>query len=112
MRKSTKAVLLSALVLPGLGQITLKRYKMAVLLIASSAIMFFKMMSIAMEQAFFVVNNMSAQGVAPGLDDISTATAQATALAEQSGYSFYFWMLVVCWVVGIVDAGVNGREKG
>jgi len=112
MRKSTKAVLLSALVLPGLGQISLKRYKLAAVLIIGSAVMLFKMISIATQQAFNVVNNMTAQGLAPGLGDISTATAQATALAEQSGYSFYFWVLVLCWVVGIVDAGVNGKEKG
>ena len=96
MKDKRKAILLSALVLPGLGQITLKRYKlgMAILVLVTWSI--YRLMEIVTQQANAMVNKMMTQG---GTLDLQAMTANAGG----SSYDFYVWIIISCWVISLVD---------
>lgn len=108
METQKKAVLLSALVFPGLGQITLKRYKIAVVIMLAVGISFYKMVSIALEQANAIVNKISMQGGVLDMQAIANATAQATSSTGNSTFNFYLWTIIACWLISLVDAWLAG----
>lgn len=108
MQKSTKAVLLSGLVFPGLGHLYLRRWLVGLVLsgVAGCAIYWISstVVAIALD-----VSHEIATGAIPA--DIATVThvvslqlddvAQATNLASVA--------LFVCWVAGIVGSYRQGR---
>lgn len=110
MKNTRKAILLSALVLPGLGQITLKRYKMGIAIMVITAISAYRMLSIAMGQANAIVNKMLTQGGVLDLTSIANATAQATGSSGNPSYQLYLWVIIACWVISIVDAWQAGKK--
>jgi len=106
MKNRRKAFLLSALVLPGLGQITLKRYKTGIVIILAVLFGLFQMMSIAMEQANEIVNKVIAEGGALDITAISNAATQAS----NSTANFYLWLIVACWAISLLDVWLVGRK--
>ena len=111
MKKSSKALVLSGLVFPGLGQIILKRYKTAALIMAVVAISFYNMLSIAMEQANAIVNKVLAQGGVLDMQAITDAASQATSSADNSTFNLYLWIIIACWLISIVDAWIAGKRS-
>lgn len=107
MKTWKKAILLSALVLPGLGQITLKRYKTGIAIILVVVVSFYRMMSVALEQANAIVNKAIEQG--GGLDIMAISNAASS--SDNSTYNLYLWIIIACWVIGIVDAWLAGTKS-
>ena len=104
MKQTHKAILLSALVCPGLGQIILKRYKTAVLIMLAVAISFYNMLSIALEQANAIVNKVIAQGGTLDMQAITDAATQATSSTDNTTFNLYLWIIIACWLISIIDA--------
>ena len=100
-------MLLSALVLPGLGQLTLKRYKTGIALICAVAISFYRMMSIAMQQANAIVDQLMSQG---GGMDIQAIASQSASAAGDASYNYYLWIIIACWVISLVDIWRAGQK--
>ena len=111
MKKSSKALVLSGLVFPGLGQIILKRYKAAAVIMLAVAISFYKMLSIALEQANAIVNKVITQGGVLDMQAITDAATQATISTDNSTFKLYLWVIIVCWLISIVDAWVTGKKS-
>ena len=99
MKTNRKAILLSALVLPGLGQITLKRYKRGISIVLIVIFSFYKVMSIATERANEIVNKMMSQGGVVDLQSISNAATSS----DSASYNYYVWIIIACWIVSLVD---------
>lgn len=99
MRAKNKAILLSALVLPGLGQLTLKRYKLGAIILVTVVISFYKVITIATQRANEIVNDMLSQSGALDMQAISHAAQSA----GNSSYDFYVWLMIACWIISIVD---------
>lgn len=112
MKTENKALLLSALVLPGLGQIALRRYKTGIAIIILVVISLYRMMSIAMQQANAMVNQLMAQGQTLDMQAIADAAGQSAASGANSAYNFYMWTIIICWIVSIVDVWLRGRKQG
>ena len=108
MNRSVKGALLSALVFPGVGQIWLKLYirgiALIVVVLAAAAVVVKK----AAQQAFAVLEKIESEGGAVDIVAILRSashppdSSQATTLA--------CGLIVLCWIVGIVDAYVMGRK--
>ena len=100
MKNTRKAVLLSALVLPGLGQLVLKRYKFAGGFFLAVAISFYGMVGIAMERATDILNKINIQGGALDVQAIVNATTQATISTDNSTFNLYLSVIIACWEIG------------
>lgn len=111
MKKTHKAILLSALVFPGLGQIILKHYKTAALIMLAVAISFYRILSIALEQANAIVNKVMVQGGVLDMQAIANATTQATSSTDNATFKLYLWIIIACWLISIVDAWISGKKS-
>lgn len=109
METQKKAVLLSALVLPGLGQITLKRYKVGITVIISVVISLYLMMSIVMQQANAIVNQLISQGGVLDVQSIANAAGQSAG-SDNATYNLYLWIIIACWVISLADIWLAGRK--
>ena len=110
MEKSLKAALLSGLVLPGLGQVFLKRYKRGIALVLVVLGSMFVIISKALEQAQTILEKIQAEGGTLDIATITNAATQSVSGSDNSAYSLALLLIVVCWVIGIVDA-YSGRKK-
>jgi TM2 domain-containing membrane protein YozV len=110
MKRSTKAVLLSGLVFPGLGHLYLKQWMAGILLFGIAACASGYIGTVVMETATVIVEKIQSGAVTPDIDTItrlaadqSSGTKQATNLAK------IVWL--ACWVIGIVGSWWQGRAQ-
>lgn len=112
MKKQTKAVLLSALVFPGIGHLVLKkRLHGAVLAGAAFASLYF-LISKSVEKAFEVVDKIQSGEVLPDAATISELVASQTTGTETLLLRVATAVLVISWIIGIVDSYRVGRAQG
>ncbi len=110
MRKSIKAVLLSALVFPGAGHFSLKKPVQGTLLVAITLLCLYSLVSTVLE----ISQNLSAKILS---GEIPYDVAQITQLVSQelSGddqlINISTIVLVICWVVGIADSYRVGLKQ-
>jgi len=110
MSKTRKSVLLSALVLPGAGQYYLKRYRMAGLLIITSLGSVYVIVAEAVKQASIILKEIEASGGVISLERISELSTQATNNADTTATSVAWVLIIICWLVGILDAYRSGKQ--
>jgi hypothetical protein len=111
MKNSMKGALLSGLVFPGLGQIALKRYWRGFALILVVLTGLYIMIATAVQQAYTILDSIEAEGGMPDSDTISQAAAQAAAASDSPMITAVSVLLLVCWIVGIIDAWRIGKRK-
>jgi len=109
MRNSVKGALLSALVLPGAGQLWLKHYLRGFALIATVSVAFAVVALKAFRQALSILEQIETAGGAVDLVAIMGSASHSSALSD--GFMSASTLMVVCWVVGIVDAYVVGNRQ-
>lgn len=110
MRKSTIAVLLSALVLPGSGHLYLKRPGRGIALIGISLATLWIILAQAMRQAAAVVDRLETEGGALDPAHISDLVVQTSNSSGSTLGTIATVVLVGCWLFGIVDAWRLGRK--
>ena len=106
MSRSTTAVVLSALVLPGAGQLYLKHYWRGIVLIGVSLICLWFIVERAMQQASAVLVKLESEGGALDAGQLSDLISQTS---NSSGSSAATLVLAGCWLFGIVDAYRLGK---
>ena len=104
MDKSTKAVLLSALVLPGAGHVFLKKYIMAFILVGISICGVYYIMSIALSKATDIIYKIQLGEVQPDLISIMELVSKQSNITDTQSVNIATTSIIVCWVVGIVDS--------
>lgn len=107
--RSSTAVLLSALVLPGAGHLYLKHAARGMALIAVSLACLWAIVERAVQQASIVLDRLEAGDVALDAGRIADLVAQ-TSGSLGSGIATY--VLIGCWLAGMVDAYRLGRKPG
>lgn len=111
MKSSIRGALLSGLVFPGLGQVMLKHYKRgAVLMLAVSASLLVILIK-AVQQAFAILEKIQSKG---GLIDMSTISKAATQASTSFGgptFKVALLLLMLCWIIGVVDAYRIGKKR-
>jgi hypothetical protein len=109
MSRTKTAVLLSALVLPGAGHLYLKHAARGMALIAVSLACLWAIVDGALQQAWIVLDQVESGNVALDAGNISEWAAQTSAGAGSSVATF---VLIGCWLAGMVDAYRLGKRPG
>jgi hypothetical protein len=111
MNNSLKGALLSGLVFPGLGQVVLKHYKRGAVImltvLASLSVVVIK----AIQLALSILENIDSEGVGISMRDISDAATQASTTSGSTTLNLVSFLLILCWIIGVVDAYRIGKKK-
>lgn len=110
MSRSTTAVVLSALVLPGAGHLYLKHFRRGIALLVISLACLWIIVDRAMQQASAVLGRLETEGGALDaghISDLVSQTANSSGSTVATGATL---VLAGCWLVGIVDAYRLGKN--
>lgn len=104
-----KAALFSALVFPGTGHLYLKRYLVGFLLVVVSVVSLYVLISTAIEVAEVVSAEMLNGEVPLDTESISAEIAKQQASKGSQFADISSYLLLFCWIGGIVDSFRVGR---
>ena len=111
MNKSLKGAVLSGLIFPGLGQVALKYYKRGVIImltvLVSLAIIVVKVAQLALA----ILEKIELEGCAININTISDTVTQVSSNSGDLTLNFFLFLIIACWIIGIVDAYRIGRKK-
>ena len=111
MSNSIKAVLLSGLVFPGVGQLVLKHYKRGIAFILATIAILLVIVLKAVEKSFTILEKIKAEGGAISMNTITNATIQGSTPSESQTFKLLFFLFILIWIIGIVDAYRVGKRK-
>ncbi len=111
MSKAVRGMLLSGLVLPGLGQIVLKHYVRGIALILAVAAGLGVMIYEGQKIAIRALSQIQAQGGIIDMQTITDAATRAVASPESTLVRAAFYFIVACWIISILDACIIGRKS-
>jgi hypothetical protein len=110
MKRSTKAVLISGLVFPGLGHIFLRRYVVGFVLLCLAGGSIYTVAKTVIDTALDVAEEIESGSVAVDSGSMSQLVAQRSREAEKST-NVAVWVLMASWVIGIIDSYRVGRAQ-
>ena len=111
MNRSAKAAFLSGAVFPGLGQVFLKHYVRGIALMLAVSASLVVLVKKAVEQALAILEKIQWEGGSIDMITISNAATQASTSSDSHTFKFLLFLIVSCWLIGIVDAYRIGKKK-
>ncbi len=111
MSNALKGALLSGLVFPGFGQVILKHYKRGIVLMLTVLAGLSVVVVKAVQQALAVLDQIKSEGGVIGMSTISKAADQASTNSDSRMVNLVLLLIVLCWIIGIVDAYMIGRKR-
>jgi hypothetical protein len=111
MNNSLRSALLSGLVFPGLGQVILKHYKRGALLMLAITATLMAVLIKALQQAFTIIEKIESEGLEIDMSTILSTATKASTTSDSLIFKLLLWLLIFCWVMGVVDAYRIGRKK-
>jgi len=111
MKKTMKAALLSGLVYPGIGQLIYQAYWRAFTLFAifSAAVYYYVEEVVSKYQP--LVDKVKSGEVALNSQALAAEISQNPIIIDQQLVSTLTYILITCWLVGIIDAYRLGIKK-
>ena len=109
MTNSLKASLLSGLVFPGLGQIFLKHYTRAAVIIVTVLAGLALIIVEAVQLGLAIMEKIASEGGAMDMETISDAASQA--VTSFLTMNLGFLVIILFWIIGTVDAYRIGKKK-
>ena len=109
MSRSKTAMLLSAFVMPGAGQLYLKRLLRGMVLIVASLVCLWIIGDSMMQQATTVLDQLQSGETALDVGHIAELVDK-TPRSSASGIAM--WVLIGCWLVGMIDTYRLGKKPG
>ena len=111
MNKSVKAALLSALILPGVGQISLGYTKRGWLIISASVVFLYLIFSEIMQKAYSIIDEMQRSGTAMDIEKISNKAAEISGFSDNTYLNILLMLFIIGWFISIVDAYRLGQKE-
>lgn len=111
MKNSIKSALLSGLVFPGLGQVNLKYYKSGIALMIITSLSIVLIIVKAVQQAFIILRTIELEGGVITMSAIVNAATQASSTSNSLIFKIAFLVIILCWIIGFVDAYRIGKKK-
>ncbi len=108
MTNAVKALLLSGLVFPGLGQLVLKCYIRGIALTLATLACLYVLMERIVQQAMDIAGTID---VSSGIVDVRAIVAAVHAAGNipyTGTFKLALWALLILWLIGSVDAYVQG----
>ncbi len=109
MKRSTKAILLSAFVFPGVGHFYLRQFVIGIVLSGGSAGALYYIISSAVSKALEIAETIQSEGVPLDVEAIVSLVTEQSHGAESISLSIASIALIAFWVIGIVDLYRVGR---
>jgi len=109
MKSSIKASLLSALIFPGVGHYSLKKYKTSTVIFISALVCLYITFSKLMEKAKIIAPKIQSGEIALDVGAISEVLKSQTFSGDIKQINFAVTALILIWLVGIVDSYRLGR---
>ena len=111
MRHALKSALLSGLVLPGLGQMALRRYLRGAIFMIACLGGLIAIMVKATTTALVIVERMGPATNITDFNQMFSETNQAVAQVDSTGYALALMLIVLAWIASTVDAYFLGRRR-
>ncbi len=111
MRRSLKGALLSGLVFPGYGQFVMKHYirGIALMIIGFACLVVIGVK--VQQQTFSVLEKIQYSGGAIDMSEILNSVNLVDTTSGNAIYRFASFLLLFCWIIGIIDAYRMGWRK-
>lgn len=109
MSRATTAVILSALVLPGAGQLYLKQYWRGCAFVAISLACVWVIAADLTRRALAVFEQIDLGAGAPDIAHIARLAVQASHGAGEGRIALATLLLALCWLASVVDAYRSSR---
>ena len=110
MNRAIKGALLSGLVYPGLGQISLKYYLRGVAFLLAATLGLVAAVVQATRIALEIIENLDLGQGTMGVEQIFQASHQAVAEAHTGRFKIAMALILLSWVISTVDAYLLGRR--
>ena len=111
MKKSTKAVLLSAFVFPGAGHLYLKEYRLGSILAGASLVGLYYLVTTTVERAWEIAEKIQSGAVQLDATTVTELVSQQSSGADAQLTNIATLAIIICWVIGIVDSYRAGRVR-
>jgi hypothetical protein len=111
MKSSTKAVLLSAFVFPGLGHIYLKKYIPGVVLLGTSLAGSYYLISKTVENALQIVEKIQGGNIQPDITAITELVTKQSTGTDSQLVNIATIIIFICWIIGIIDSYRVGKLR-
>jgi len=111
MKTSTKAALLSALIYPGIGQIVYHAYRRAIALILSFSVAAYFYIEEVMSKYQPLIDKVKSGEIALDAQALANEMYINPIVLDPLLVSTLTYILLICWLVGIVDAYRIGIKK-
>ncbi len=111
MKNSLKGAFLSGLIFPGLGQISLKHYKRGIVIMLTVLVGMSVFIVKAVQHALGILEKIESQGGAISISTISNAATQASTTSGNLTFNLVLLLVIICWIIGVVDAYRIGKIK-
>lgn len=111
MKHSLRGAFLSGAVFPGLGQIVLKHYLRGIALMLAVSACLAAVVGIAVKQALAILEKIQLETGTIDSATLSKVAAQASTGSDSLAFKFFLFMIVFCWLIGIVDAYRIGKKR-
>lgn len=109
MNQSIKAALLSALVFPGLGQITIGYKRRGWIIIALNGLLLIMIIRQIMQKAYAIIAEIQKNGASIDIESITNITTKLTGFSENIFLNTLLTLLIISWVYAIYDAYRLGK---
>lgn len=110
MNKAIKAALLSSLIFPGVGQISLGYKKRGWLIIFVNCVLVYLIISQIIQQARSIVEKMQQSNIALDMESITQQTSGLVGFSDNSSLNTLLVFLIFGWLISIIDAYILGKK--
>lgn len=104
MNKSTKGALLSALIFPGIGQISTGHKKRGWLMVIANSLFIFLIVVEIINKAKNIINNIQQQGEIVDVDKVSNMTSGLIGAPDNIYLNTLLVLFILGWLFSIIDA--------
>ena len=104
MKRSTRAVLLSGLVFPGLGHIFLKQYLRGSILVLIALATASVIIRFAIQQAQVIVDGVVSGDISVDAGAMTELLSSASSGSDSTAVTVSTIIFGACWLIGIVDS--------
>jgi len=111
MTNSLKAALLSGIGFPGIGQIYLKHYKRAAVIIIAVVVGLAVVIMKAVQLALAIIEKIESGGGIIDMDTISDAATQAYTTSNSQAINLGLLSIIIFWIIATIDAYIMGKKK-
>ena len=110
MNKSIKAALISGLIFPGIGQISIGHKKRGWVIILVNSLFLYMIINEIIQQASSLVEKIQKSGVPLDYDSISNKTSELVSFTDNSSLNILLMLLIISWFASVIDAYYLGKK--